>query len=212
MARRKTVTAKTAHPAVLEAYEGELGPAMLALPTDRMRAWVDAVVRLGAGHKVAAKIAGYSGNAATLAVCGHRLAHDERVIAALAELARKMVRAATIASVRYLAGLVENEDADHRDRVKAAQLILDRGGLPAHTEHKLTIEDSRTDQQKIDELRAFAQRLRIDERTVLGEAGYPADGLLPPPADVIDATFETVARPVARGINQPSPMIGARTK
>src|ERR1700676_927680 len=65
--------------------EDGLGPAMLALsPT--MRAFVTAKVQLGASNAEAVRLSGYSTRSpAAVHVVANRLAHDERIQAALLE-------------------------------------------------------------------------------------------------------------------------------
>ena len=82
----------------LEPIDAKDGPAMLALPTDRHRAFVRALytVRPGWGASVkAAKQAGFgtpTSSAQSMATIASRLRHDERILAAIAEEDQKFIR------------------------------------------------------------------------------------------------------------------------
>src|SRR5262245_58404560 len=73
--------------------ESSLGPAMLAL-TPAQRGFVVAKVQHGMSNTDATQLAGYSARSPhALGVVGSRLAHDERVQAALLEEGQKLMRA-----------------------------------------------------------------------------------------------------------------------
>jgi hypothetical protein len=82
----------------LEPVDAKDGPAMLALPTDRHRAFERALytVRPGHGARVkAAKLVGFgtaNSSPQSMATIASRLAHDERVLAAIREEDEKRIR------------------------------------------------------------------------------------------------------------------------
>src|SRR5665213_1406449 len=81
--------------------EGKFGPAMEALPSDRMRAFVIALLMQGGRHISRAYMAaGYSGEAhsSVLDTSAWKLAHDERIQEAMREEAlRRMGGSAVLA-------------------------------------------------------------------------------------------------------------------
>jgi phage terminase small subunit len=103
---------------------GQLGAAMRALPTDQMRRFVLAFVADGGRGSYARvyKAAGYV--AKNPRVDGWKLAHDDRVQAAIAEESKKLLRGAHPLAVRALLNLVN--DPSHRDHGRAISLLLGR--------------------------------------------------------------------------------------
>jgi phage terminase small subunit len=116
--------------APLEPVEAKDGPAMLALPTDRHRAFVRALytVRPGHGARVkAAKLAGFGtpqSSAQSMATIASRLAHDDRVLAAIAEEDQKYIRSSAPRAVGALSRLIE--DPKHKDHARGIAMVLDR--------------------------------------------------------------------------------------
>jgi hypothetical protein len=108
---------------------GELGPAMRKLPNDKWRAFVVAYVTgkpgLGAITR-AAKLAGFgrNGTSVHLRKQAWMLAHDDRMIAAIAETAKKVIRAGAPEAVNALMALVRNPE--HRDHARGIAMILAR--------------------------------------------------------------------------------------
>ena len=139
--RRPGVPNKLAEPLTLP--EGtEWGPCMAAIRSDRHRAFVLALysVPLGYGANVtAAKMAGF-GTSTTSAKCwsviASRLAHDDKILAALHEEDQKRIRASAPRAIRALTNLVE--DPGHRDHVRGIGMILDRVH-PLETRHTVDV-------------------------------------------------------------------------
>jgi phage terminase small subunit len=108
----------------------DFGPAMKALRSDRHRMFVLALysVRPGHGAQVrAAKAAGFGTTTTSpqsWSVIASRLAHDEKIQAALAEEDQKRIRASAPRAVRALAAMVEN--SKHKDHARAVGMVLDR--------------------------------------------------------------------------------------
>jgi hypothetical protein len=121
------------------------GPAMKALPSDRHRAFVLALYQIKPGygaHVRAAQIAGFgtsTSSSKSWSVIASRLAHDERVLAALHEEDQKRIRASAPRAVRALAHLIE--DPDHRDHARAIGMVLDRVH-PIETTHHVKVDHS----------------------------------------------------------------------
>lgn len=169
-------------PAILIPDEGKLGPAMRAL-NERQRRFVIAMLDLGcqSNHYRAAVLAGYNGNENTLRVTAHRLAHDERVQAAILEEARARLTSGTIAAASFLFDVISNPKAQDKDRLKAAQMLMDRGGLHALSEHKITVEHTDDRAEKIKKLVEMCLANGEDPKKVLGNT-----------ADVIEAEFKVI--------------------
>jgi hypothetical protein len=141
---------------------GEWGPCMRALPSDRWRAFVEHLVLGAGGHgaqAAAARKAGF-GHARTrpitMAKIASRLARDDRVISAIAEESRKIIRIGAPAAARALLNLVN--DPTHKDHGRAVGLLLARTDPETSTQninvtHKLLDPDA----EAIEELRALRQ-------------------------------------------------------
>lgn len=114
----------------LEPVDAKDGPAMLALSTDRHRAFVRAMYQVRPGHGAAvraAKLAGFGtpeSSAQSMATIASRLTHDERVQAAFAEQDQLHIRASAPRALRALSHLIE--DPRHRDHARALGMVLDR--------------------------------------------------------------------------------------
>src|ERR1700694_5576456 len=127
---RKRVKGQRRELAPLEPVDAKDGPAMLALPTDRHRAFVRALytVRPGHGARVkAAKLAGFgcpTSSAQSMATIASRLSHDERVLVAIAEEDQKYLRSSAPRAIGALSRLIENPG--HKDHARGIAMILDR--------------------------------------------------------------------------------------
>jgi hypothetical protein len=103
---------------------------MLALPTDRHRAFVRALytVRPGHGARVkAAKLAGFGCSTSTpqtMATIASRLSHDDRVLAAIREEDEKYIRSSAPRAIGALSRLIENPNA--KDHARGIAMVLDR--------------------------------------------------------------------------------------
>ena len=172
--------------ALHSAEEGKLGPAMLALPTDGMRAFVYAMLDTGGQNQMlCAKESGYTGTERTLAVTGHRLAHDERVQAAIQEEARRRLNAGAILAVNTVLSIAAN--ATHKDQLRAATAILDRTGLHTTSEHKVTVERSEDERAIIREIMEYGKKFNLDVKALLGAQGIDIE--------TIDAEFTEATSP-----------------
>jgi phage terminase small subunit len=135
------------NPAIAEALAGEdtgaeWGPAMKALPSDRHRAFVLALYQIKPGygaHVKAAKLAGFgssTSSAHSFSTIAARLAHDERILAALHEEDQKRIRASAPRAIRALQHLIE--DPEHKDHARGIGMVLDRVH-PAETRHTVDV-------------------------------------------------------------------------
>lgn len=128
--------------AVVVPDEACLGPAMLKL-TERQQKFVMAMIELGGvGHARAAISAGYSYNPDKpnkIEVQAYCLAHDEKIQDAIKEVGIRMLNAGAILAVKTVLEIADNPQAEMKDRLKAAEMIMNRTGLHALTEHKATV-------------------------------------------------------------------------
>jgi len=126
----------------LEPVDAQDGPAMKALPTDRHRAFVRALYQVKPGHGAnvkAAKLAAFgtpNSSPQSMATIASRLAHDERVLAAIAEEDSKRIRASAPRAISALSRLVE--DPRHKDHARGIAMVLDRVH-PVETVHKVDV-------------------------------------------------------------------------
>lgn len=162
--------------------EAQLGPAMHALANDMQRAFVSALVTLGCTVTRAAELAGYAvakGN-------GHarRLAHDPRIQAAIHEEALKLIRTDGPAALHALREIAFDKTAAHRDRLKAIDMILSRGGFHEVSEHRIEVNHKSDDQLRT-ELLAMAEELGMDPTAKAKLIGGP----------VTDAEFSEISEP-----------------
>jgi hypothetical protein len=139
---------------------GELGPCMRALPNNRWRSFVEFYVLEPPTHGAqtrAARKAGFGTprtKPAYMARIALRLMRDDRMIAAIAEEARKVLRSAAPEASKALLNLIR--DPEHRDHARAISMVL------ARTDPEVTRQDINVvhkildpDQEAIEELRAL---------------------------------------------------------
>ncbi len=163
-------------PAVQQETWGELCPAMQAL-SHKHREFVRHLVTGPVGHgrlTRAYKLAGYkSGKASTLSKDAHHLSRDERIIAAVAEESRKVIRVGHPEAVAALFEVMR--DPLHRDRMRAIDAILNRVD-PLQTKHSIDVTHRTIDpdREALEELRA-ARKLGATREKLLEL--YGANGL-----------------------------------
>lgn len=173
---------------------GKMGPAMIALPTDNQRAFVQHWVQSG-GRSAAecARIAGYSDPGTNaINVIAHRLAHDEKIQAAILEESRKMLQGLAPMAVGVITNVLGNPS--HKDNLKAAGMVLDRVGMHAKLETLNTTRNIEDRTTQIREAVELCRELGMDPRKLLGKFGVQLDAEFkelpaPEPDNVIDAEF-----------------------
>jgi hypothetical protein len=174
-----------------------LGPKMRALPNDAWRA--AAVARFlvkrgrGGGNTGAARAAGFA-DGAELKRTAFRIFHDQRMLEALHELGEQHLKNGVPDAIATVFEIMD--DKRHKDRLKAAQVLIDRAH-PVSTLHHVTVEHKINYQkQALEEVAAF-RRLRVP-REVLEEK-YGRDGLyfleqqLDGPPKVIEGTAKDIS-------------------
>jgi phage terminase small subunit len=156
---------------------GELGPAMKVL-NERQRAFVRYLVTEKPGYGAltrAYRKAGYGKNskAATLAKEAHHMSRDERIIAAIAEECRKVIRLGHPEAVAAMFNMIR--DPAHRDHARAVMGLLDRVD-PIATKHSIDVTHRTIDpdHEALEELRAARKLGATREKLV---ELYGANGL-----------------------------------
>ena len=150
-APRKRPKGKRRELAPLESVDAIDGPAMKALPGDRHRAFVRALYQVKPGHGAnvkAAKLAGFgspSSSAQSMATIASRLAHDERVLAAIREEDEKRIRASAPRAISALTRLIEDPNA--KDHARGIAMVLDRVH-PVETQHVVKVQHDATENFK----------------------------------------------------------------
>ena len=138
---------------------GRDGPAVQALPNQRWRDFVYHYVTQPPGHGAltnAARLAGFgqSSTPANLARIAWKLSHDERMIAAIAEVSRAIVRRAAPEATNALLELVRNPE--HRDHARGISMVLARTDPEiARTDISVTHKVIDEDEEAREELRAL---------------------------------------------------------
>ncbi len=168
---------------------GDLGPAMSALTDRRQRFVMILLQQVKPNYLRAADRAGFAPadantvpkkRRAVLKQIGWRLAHDEKVIAAINEETSKRYRSAgALIGLRVMERIAQNDK--HKDQLRAAEMLANRAGFRAeqrievaHTHRDLTTEAM---VQRIEEL---ARKHGLDPQVLLG-------GSAPAPMKVIEA-------------------------
>ena len=168
--------------------QASFGPAMMALPTDAQRAFVIGLVIYGLSQIEAGRQAGFSARSPhALDVQSSRLAHDDRIQAAILEEGQRLMRTQGPKSIHTLVAIRDSKTASDKDRMAAAKDLLDRSGFHAISEQKVSVEHSLSDAEVDRRLAAIFAARGLD----------PAEGakLLSDPAkgkDIIDAEYSEV--------------------
>ena len=151
--------------------EGSLGPCMRNLPTDRQRAFVCAMLETGGrSHTECAILAGFTGNEKTMKVTAYRIFHDERVQAAMTEEAGRRLKSGQIMAVSKLLNIIQN--GKDSDSLKAQEMLFNRTGMHATSEHRVQVTQvSQTDQEIRDRILLLAKNLGLDPGKLLKEHG-----------------------------------------
>lgn len=146
---------------------------MRALNSAKQR-FVIAVLELGStNYSRAARIAGYK-EGPGIKVTAHRLAHNPKVIAALNEEAKRRLQASAPMAISELLKIAETE-MDGRLKLKAIEMILNRTGFNAISEHKIDVQHTYSDPAAIARIRDLSMQLGLDPTKLLGTAGVKID-------------------------------------
>lgn len=115
-------------PAIPDPDSETLGPAMLALTPAQRRFAMAAVMFPLAKDWQIAKAAGFSDRShGSLRVTAHRCFHDEKVLAAIKELADKEIRSSALLGIATIKKIARMEG--HKDQLKAAVGLVGLAGF-----------------------------------------------------------------------------------
>jgi phage terminase small subunit len=152
--------------------------------TENQRAFVWALVETGGDETKAAILAGYGGTPGSRDVAVHRLMHNTKVLLAIKEVAEATIKGGALLGAAALVEIVR--DPSHKDRLRAADMLLNRSGLIVIQEHKMVVEHrDQSVESIVARIRAMAEGMNVDPRPLLISAGVPQD--------IIDAEFEVVS-------------------
>ena len=154
--------------------EEDLGPAMRAC-NERQRLFVLAMKYFGGSQKKCAIAAGYAEESAS--VTGHHLAHHPKVQGAMLEVGKELLGTGTILTAKLLIDVISgDEQAEVKDRLKAAEMLMNRTGMHAMSEHKsVVVHRSESVDEQIKRLTDMAGKLGIDPQKLLGGIVVEAD-------------------------------------
>ena len=140
---------------------GSLGPAMREL-SEMQRAFVRSLVTQRPGYGAltrAAKAAGYGKNSqggapANISKHAHDLSRNEKIIAAISEESKKVIRTAFPEAVSALLNMIR--DVNHRDHARAVMALIDRCD-PPQTKHSIDVVHRTIDpdREALEELKAL---------------------------------------------------------
>lgn len=163
----------------------EYGPAMAAL-VPRQRRFVETYLAQGGKHLERAYIeAGYTGDGISLRMHARALINSEKVQAALLEESRKRLVTHGPAAIETVLEVMNDPTTSKKDRLSAADRILNRGGLHARTEHIVQQTHTLDLAALTNKAKLLAAELGVDISSAL-----PAMKALPAPA--VDAQFEDI--------------------
>lgn len=154
------------------------GPAMRAC-TPLQRAFVLAMASDPFGNATKwTKAAGYRNSEVGYRVMAHRLMHDEKIQAAVAEVARGALF--TVGPVLAAQGMLRiARDRKHPKHLRAVEMVANRVGLHETTEHVVRVDDARRDPATmIARIRELAAQLGVDPARLLGANVGPATPLI----------------------------------
>jgi hypothetical protein len=140
---------------------GQMSPELRALPNDQWRMFCHALVTGPGGHgkyTAAARAAGFGQDStpSTLGKMAWQLAHDKRMIAAIAAESHRYMRAGHAQAVSALYSIAE--DPKHKDQMRAISEILSRTDPVISKQNiEVTHKIVDPDQEALEELRALRQ-------------------------------------------------------
>jgi terminase small subunit-like protein len=160
---------KDINPALSVPEDFQCGPAMRKL-NDRQRAFVTAILDFGGRNNTrAAMAAGYEGEPHVLKVTAFKLAHSPNIQDAIREEAQNRLNGSSIMAVNILLDIAEDVTTEKKDRLKACEMIMNRTGLIAKTEHTVNItKKDLTSDEMLKRIHLLSNHLGIDPAKLLG--------------------------------------------
>jgi hypothetical protein len=161
---------------------GVLGPAMSALTARRRQFVVILLQQVRPNYLRAADTAGFAPagpdtipkkRRAVLKQIGWRLAHDERVIAAINEEVSKRFRSAgALIGLAVMTRIAQTKG--HKDQLRAAEMLASRAGFGA--EQNINVNHNHVDltgKAMMDRIRVLAEKHGLDPAKLLGGNAAP---------------------------------------
>jgi hypothetical protein len=152
-----------------------LGPKMAALPNDRQRKFALLMSHGVLGASECARRAGYADNGSLgnnekggVRVQAHKLAHDPKILDAIEECTRATLRGLGPIAVRHAGKILE--DPSHPAHARMIEVVLDRSGHWARSEHTVKVEHSMDVRELEDLARRLAKENGISAEKLLGNA------------------------------------------
>lgn len=167
----------------------KLGPRMAALPEAQKKFVIAMLEYPSASNVAAAAAAGYSGNENSLKSTAHRLAHDPKVQAAIQEEGYKRLFSAQILAASKVIHILDTSTED-KITLRAAEIILDRTGIPKKTEQTINVNHSEVDGDAQVRILRACSILGVDPEAMLGRAAKALLAIQAPAAE--DAEFEEI--------------------
>lgn len=160
---------------------GPMGPKMAALWDDRVRTFALLMACGETNAAQAAREAGYSDEAEACKVRAHHLMRNPGVLAAIEEATRTCLQWLAPRAIGAAKRILD--DPKHRAHARMIEVVLDRTGFFAKTEHKVLVEHT----VDLKELEALARRLALENgidparfigvgQVIEGEATEVVDG------------------------------------
>jgi hypothetical protein len=172
---------------VLDPNPGDYGPALKAL-NPRMRAFV--IHYLAAGGRNASEAyrqAGYlCASPDSAKANGWKMLHDAKVQAAIVEETRKRITSGGPCAIETLMELMQSPTVSAKDRIRCAELVANRAGLHATSEHRVTVEHTMDSVAMAEKIRQLAADLGEDANRFLGDQSMAPKALI-----AVDHDFET---------------------
>jgi hypothetical protein len=163
--------------------EDDLGPAMLALSA-MQRKFVVAMVEQGGSAYRCALAAGYS-DGPGIRQNAWALSHNTRVQEAIREFGLKMMGVGALTALKFCLETVDNPAVEPQHRLKAATILMDRGGMPAISEQKISVvHKDETSQELIKQITAMSKTLGVDPKKLIG-------------GQAVEAEYEEIKMPAA---------------
>jgi phage terminase small subunit len=146
--------------------------------TDKQQKFVIALLETGGENETgAALMAGYGTGYATRA---YELSRNPKVLAAIREEADKRICSGALMAASKLYLIAKNDT--HKDQLRAIDMLMNRAGMIVQTQHKVVVEDNRTDAEVIARTVQLAKALGLDPSKVLKSVGV----------EYVDAEFSPV--------------------
>ena len=130
-------------------------PEVLALPTVGMRKFVWWYAHNGCDVPNAAAEAGMT------KANGYVIRQREDVSLALAAMAKRLLFGGTILAVQVATEIMNNVANSAGDRLRAAQIVLDRGGLGPTVKHDVKVERVMNQNEKLEMLKGIADKTGV---------------------------------------------------